>query len=1081
MLSIANVSAAQAENYYEADDYYTRDLDDVDTGTPSATWYGKGATALGLTDDFNQSTFQQLLHGEGPNGESLHARKIDPDHHRAATDCTFSAPKSVSIAALIQGDTRVLAAHDQAVRTALSILETRYAQTRIRRPQRERKRVTTGNVVAAIFRHETSREQDPQLHSHCVLINATQLDNSQWRSLSNEAIVAHQKLLGEIYQNELAYQLRHHGYDITPTATGQFELTGYGPELLNTFSTRTQQIETYLEKWEQKLTETGGAPLHRSQQKQATLDTRRRKTTVPRSLLLTGWAETIQAQGLNLPEVPTQDIDLNQTSQTAAHAAATLGLDHAAERESVFKQAKAERFALEHGLGQQSFADLHQALRHHPNRIVIDDQWLTTHTALERERETIQMMVGGQGQVDPIATPEEVNQRLSDALSLTPGQREAIWLSATTCDRIIAWQGVAGSGKTHSLNLYARIAQDQGHDVTGYAPSAQAANVLHQDTGIPTNTVAHLLHTPDPDPSQFKHSSTKFPIWIVDEAGLLSAKAAHTLLQKAEVHQARVVLVGDTRQLSAVEAGNPFKSLQEAGIQTAILNQSRRQQTEALKTAVHHIAQGDIPTGLQQLDEAGFIQTVPLADRVSALAQDYLSLTPAQRKKTLILSGTNDDRLAITQKLRHALQQEGRLECDLFTLQSLRPKDLTQAQARYVSHYAIGDVIVPVRNYPRHGLERHQRYTVTAIDPTHNHLILQAPDGQTLTFNPVHCAKKTSYRIQQLPIAIGDQLRWTRNDRDLGIRNGQQFTITALNDQGQAQILTADGTARSLNLRGHHYIDYGLVSTTYSSQGKTAERVLVAADSTLTQEAFYVAVSRAKRHLTLYTPNKDDLLRIAQRSRANQNASDYLSLYQVTHHGQTPQTPTSTPNRRDDGRRIGERLARQLTTALRRDSRAENPASCLAQSTDRLAASLDSGAATASKTRQSSDSTVPELTRQFAAALRHRRQQWLLTQQDRQWYEHYAAQQPPEQPYHQDQMIVHQYLQEHCGHQGQPTQAQRRQAARILFQGPLARQLRQQEGRTAAVEYVKQQVNAVMQQRMHMRQQQRYVGVDIER
>ncbi|NEP60270.1 MAG: hypothetical protein F6K31_25255 [Symploca sp. SIO2G7] len=131
--------------------------------------------------------------------------------------------------------------------------------------------------------------------------------------------------------------------------------------------------------------------------------------------------------------------------------------------------------------------------------------------------------------------------------------------------------------------------------------------------------------------------------------------------------------------------------------------------------------------------------------------------------------------------------------------------------------------------------------------------------------------------------------------------------------------------------------------------------------------------------------------------------------------------------------------------------------------------------------RQSSDPTVPELTRQFAAALRHRRQQWHVTQQDRQWYDHYAAQQPPAQPYHQDQMIAYQYLQEQCGSQGQPTQMQLRQAARILFQGPLARQLRQQESRTAAVDYVKQQVNAVMQQRMHTRQQQRYVGVDMER
>ncbi|NEQ53011.1 MAG: hypothetical protein F6K11_23205, partial [Leptolyngbya sp. SIO3F4] len=193
-------------------------------------------------------------------------------------------------------------------------------------------------------------------------------------------------------------------------------------------------------------------------------------------------------------------------------------------------------------------------------------------------------------------------------------------------------------------------------------------------------------------------------------------------------------------------------------------------------------------------------------------------------------------------------------------------------------------------------------------------------------------------------------------------------------------------------------------------------------------------------------------------------------------------TPTSNPDRRDDGRRIGERLARHLTAAIRRDSRAENPASRLTRSTDRLTSSLDPGNHAASKTRQSPDRTLPELTRQFAAALRHRHQQWLLTQQDRQLYEHYAAQQPLAQPYHQDQMIAHQYLQEQCGSQGQPIQAQLRQAARILFQGPVARQLRQQESRTAAVNYVGQQVNAVMQQRINVvRLQQRQVGVDMER
>jgi hypothetical protein len=161
MLSIANVSAAQIENYYEADDYYTRDLDDADTGTPSATWYGKGATALGLTDAFNQSTFQQLLHGKGPNGESLHARKIDPDHHRAVTDCTFSAPKSVSIAALIQGDPCVLACPWSGGQNGPIDSRNSLCPTRMRRPQGERERVTTGNVDLSRAIQTLSEEDYP--------------------------------------------------------------------------------------------------------------------------------------------------------------------------------------------------------------------------------------------------------------------------------------------------------------------------------------------------------------------------------------------------------------------------------------------------------------------------------------------------------------------------------------------------------------------------------------------------------------------------------------------------------------------------------------------------------------------------------------------------------------------------------------------------------------------------------------------------------------------------------------------------------------------------------------------------------
>ena len=240
MLSLANVSASQAENYYESDDYYTQGDPDLQSDTQ---WQGNGAQKLNLTGSVDKTIFQQLLHGQTPEGKSLHSKAIKADNHRAATDYTFSAPKSVSIAALIQKDKRVIAAHDSAVKTALVILENRYAQTRVRGGPGIRERVQTNNLIAATFRHETSREQDPQLHTHCVVIAATQLANGKWQSLSNDDVLNNQKLLGEIYQNELAYQLRQSGYEIEPNGSGQFECKGYDEDLLDLFSTRTQQIE----------------------------------------------------------------------------------------------------------------------------------------------------------------------------------------------------------------------------------------------------------------------------------------------------------------------------------------------------------------------------------------------------------------------------------------------------------------------------------------------------------------------------------------------------------------------------------------------------------------------------------------------------------------------------------------------------------------------------------------------------------------------------------------------------------------------------------------------------------------------
>ena len=466
MLSTSNLSTAQAETYYTKEDYYSSE----ETAHPTK-WAGKGAAALGLSGTVSQHEFSSLLAGQAPDGQSLSGKVVNPEKRRAATDFTFSAPKSVSIAALVQGDERVLEAHHQAVSQALSVLEDRYAQTRVSTSE-GRQKVTTGNITAAVFTHSTSREAEPQLHSHCVVMNATQLPDGRWFSFSNESAIANKKLLGQIYQNELAISLQQQGYQIEPKAHGQFELKGYSSELLQTFSTRRQQILKLIEQWE-----VTGSENNLALREMATLVSRKRKPKeLDEGVLQRGWNALIQLKGLEVPDLPKAEPQSDRQLVSASNLIDSA-IQHCGERESVFRQTKLERFVFEHQLGQAKFDEIEGAISSHPELIWVEEGKLTTQAALNLELDTLRLMQKGQGAVKAIANAEIVSDYLTQT-TLNPEQQKAVEISAITTDQIMAWQGVAGAGKTYALNTLKELAQVQGLTVRGFAPSAEAAHGL---------------------------------------------------------------------------------------------------------------------------------------------------------------------------------------------------------------------------------------------------------------------------------------------------------------------------------------------------------------------------------------------------------------------------------------------------------------------------------------------------------------------------------------------------------------------------------------------------------------------------
>jgi conjugative relaxase-like TrwC/TraI family protein len=229
MLTAANVSSEMAVKYFVKNYYHQG----------KSLWSGQGALKLGLLGAINdEEAFKNVISGRSPDGrEQLNARVLKPDERRAALDCTFSAPKSVSLMALVGGDTRLIDAHHQALKETLELIEQRYAYTRVT-SDNGRHRIKTGNLVVAQFDHIESRDLDPHLHTHCLLMNMTQTPDGRWLSLGNNEIFANKKFLGMAYQSYLAREVQKLGYEIEPLKHGQFDIKGFKSEDLETFSAR---------------------------------------------------------------------------------------------------------------------------------------------------------------------------------------------------------------------------------------------------------------------------------------------------------------------------------------------------------------------------------------------------------------------------------------------------------------------------------------------------------------------------------------------------------------------------------------------------------------------------------------------------------------------------------------------------------------------------------------------------------------------------------------------------------------------------------------------------------------------------
>ncbi|GAB7541665.1 MobF family relaxase [Cupriavidus sp. 8B] len=847
MLTLAKVtSGAAAASYYEsADDYYAED------GQAPSAWLGAGAEALGLAGPVDTAAFKTLLDGQLPDGTTMHHGGEGP--RLAGLDLTFSAPKSVSMQALIAGDRRLLAAHDTAVARVLAHIEDRLAACRVT-VAGDTYSASTGNLVVAGFRHDLSRDADPQLHTHAVLLNLTQRDDGQWRALDAAPLYGQQKLLGALYRAELAREVQALGYAVRAThADGRFELAHLTDAHVAAFSSRSQAIVGALAQLGKDRSNATAA-----EREIATLASRKAKGELDRATLRQLWQD--KGAALAIDYTARAPVLLSENARQAQVAAAVdFAIQHLTERQSLVRHEALVGWALGGATGVATLADIEAALaaRVGDGSLLASGGWYTTAAAQALERALLDIEARGREALAPIVRQTWLPGTEGDALNA--GQWGAARLILTSPHRVVGVQGRAGTGKTRMLTQVRDLAVVQGWRCVGLAPSAAAAQEVGA-AGIEARTIAAFL-------ARNGGGLDARTLVVLDEAGMVAARDMHAVLAAVERAGARIVLVGDTRQLKAVQAGVPFAQLQAAGMATAHMQDIQRQTSATLKAAVEHAAEGEVATSLALL-KPRIAQVEHARERYATIARHYTALLPQDRQETLIVAGTHAAREAINTEVRARLGLTGT------PVRILVARDLTEAQRKSALSYQPGDVVQVQKAYASLGLARGELATVVAAQA--GRVTLQREDGQAVEWRPALMPNVAVYAVVERDMAVGDRVRVSANNYGLGLVNGEFGTVSALTPQALT-LAKESGTQVVLELRRPLHLEHGYCTTVHSAQGQTCERVMIDADvkSAMANESlYYVAISRARSEVQLYTDDRSLLVGAMSRVDAKAAALD---------------------------------------------------------------------------------------------------------------------------------------------------------------------------------------------------------------
>lgn len=914
-------SSTQAENYFQEDlDYYQKnqELGEWHITGEMANRYSHIAHRSAITKEsyqdfsdllknnsdawmYKQEGYDQLTQEEKATAESMHqywldnkedgeirsfelkeyvkyvqekhkdkeAPKNGNENSRAGFDITFSPSKSVDAIYAVADkpmQNAILKAQDRAVNVALE-RASEYITYRMRTKE-GRLHFKNNGLAVAKFQHLTNRNQETKIHTHCFVANQTVNEKGKIVSLDNIRLYENQKLITQIYHQELFQQMQKLGFksEVLDIKKDILEIKGVSKEARESISTRTAEIDKYLEENRKELLIKYPNANESKLRQIATLETRNYKQSHSYDELeaieqrnkelveATGFTKESITEIQNLENSEQKILTLKELTDKAAELAT--------EQESTFTKEDILSKSIKLNAIQGYTYNLHTLENAIKNSDIIklDENVFSTEEMIRMEREILNYAKDTKNTKEAEATKERTEQFLDQEnySTMTQGQKEAFSHVLTSKDAVLGIQGDAGVGKTYMLKAVKDFQDLQGKEnLIGLAPTNKAAAEISKDSGIKGQTIDSFIN-------QKEHKENQ--IIIVDEASMTDSRKMKTLTEISQQTNSKLVLMGDTKQFTSIGAGAIFEQLQAKGaIEVAVMAESMRAKTEEMKELYRLTKEQQTDAALDILEAKNQFKELE-ENNYQEVVQEYLN----HKDETLLLVMKNETRQELNDTIREELKNDGSL-LNHQALNIQEKQQLDSISAHHHTSYEEGDMVQQMESY-KGGFKSGTEAIITSVNKELNSITLQDGKGSTKEINlSEHGDKLNLYKNKQKEFSENDKIIFTKKHKELGFNNGDTGTIKSING-GEIELQNG----KKFNLKDYNYIDHAYAITNHKAQGQTSERSIFVGDSRLSsQNAFYVALTRAKTHISIYTNDIEQFRNAVSNKQTKKSTLDY--------------------------------------------------------------------------------------------------------------------------------------------------------------------------------------------------------------